>query len=286
MKALKLSSDQDERKLLKAQCGEIMNVADRIKKTVTWTPPANSQQTDTKNNHTGQWAAQVAVTANPASAFEDATTQSNSSRHGFSSPLMSDSSYQDNPNVKASNGFNVDNAPNSNVRPSPRPYPASAPSQSAISHSSRAAPSPAAESQSQIYRLREPASSRQLSKREEIILLKASMVNGFKFPPWTKDPPADEFASHHGDGHFTDVGDLSLSPYQQQFFQDWLPAKEAIPPPSLSPNRQGVVPLMSSSKPLDLVQDAASDCSVVTSLCAGIARSERGHDQVRLLNPR
>lgn len=31
---------------------------------------------------------------------------------------------------------------------------------------------------------------------------------------------------------------------------------------------------------MDLVQDAATDCSVVASMCAGIARTERGHDQV------
>ena len=37
---------------------------------------------------------------------------------------------------------------------------------------------------------------------------------------------------------------------------------------------------MSSPRSIDLVQDAASDCSVVASLCAGIARAERGHDQV------
>jgi hypothetical protein len=78
-----------------------------------------------------------------------------------------------------------------------------------------------------------------------------------------------------------DTRDLSLSPYQQQFFLGWLRAKDAVPPPSQFPNgRAGIGPLMSSTRPLDLVQDAASDCSVVTSLCAGIARSERGHDEV------
>ena len=41
---------------------------------------------------------------------------------------------------------------------------------------------------------------------------------------------------------------------------------------------------MSSSLSIDLVQDAATDCSVVTSLCAGIARSERGHDEVYSLS--
>lgn len=38
---------------------------------------------------------------------------------------------------------------------------------------------------------------------------------------------------------------------------------------------------MSSPLPIDLVQDAATDCSVVASLCAGVARSERGYDKVR-----
>jgi calpain-7 len=46
--------------------------------------------------------------------------------------------------------------------------------------------------------------------------------------------------------------------------------------------RDGIGPLMSSTRSVDLVQDAASDCSVVASLCAGIARAERGHDQVSI----
>ena len=88
----------------------------------------------------------------------------------------------------------------------------------------------------------------------------------------------------------SDTHDLSLSPYQQQFFQGWVRAMDAVPPPSLYPNgRDGIGPLMSTSRSIDLVQDAASDCSVVASLCAGVARAERGHDQVstasRLHNP-
>jgi hypothetical protein len=80
---------------------------------------------------------------------------------------------------------------------------------------------------------------------------------------------------------FSDTHDLSLSPYQQQFFQGWIRAADAVPAPAtFSGDRHGIGPLMSSSRPIDLVQDAASDCSVVTSLCAAIARAERGHDQV------
>ena len=79
----------------------------------------------------------------------------------------------------------------------------------------------------------------------------------------------------------SDTHDLSLSPYQQQFFQGWARARHAIPPVSMFPSdRDSIGPLMSSSGSVDLVQDAASDCSVVASLCAGIARFERGHEQV------
>jgi calpain-7 len=79
----------------------------------------------------------------------------------------------------------------------------------------------------------------------------------------------------------SDTHDLSLSPYQQQFFQGWIRAADAVPAPAtFSGDRHGIGPLMSSSRTIDLVQDAASDCSVVTSLCAAIARAERGHDQV------
>lgn len=41
-------------------------------------------------------------------------------------------------------------------------------------------------------KLPEPVSSRKLPTSEQILLLKASQLNGFKFPPW-KDTPED----HH-----------------------------------------------------------------------------------------
>ena len=57
----------------------------------------------------------------------------------------------------------------------------------------------------------------------------------------------------------------------------WVRAQDAVPR-----RAAGAVdkPVMSSSRPIDLVQDAATDCSVVASLCAAIARSERGHEKV------
>lgn len=41
--------------------------------------------------------------------------------------------------------------------------------------------------------LKEAKSSRQLSNREQILLLKAGYLNGFKFPPWTNPPAPGEF---------------------------------------------------------------------------------------------
>lgn len=44
-----------------------------------------------------------------------------------------------------------------------------------------------------IRKLREPVSSRKRKTKEDIILLKASLVNGVKCPPWDKTPNAAEF---------------------------------------------------------------------------------------------
>lgn len=56
---------------------------------------------------------------------------------------------------------------------------------------------------------------------------------------------------------------------------------DALPPPTWAAgDRTELVPSMSFSKKIDLVQDAATDCSVVASLCAGVTRAERGHSKI------
>jgi calpain-7 len=85
MKAIKLSSSPDEKKQLKAQFGEYMDVADRIKNTETWEPEVKPRPANSRNEQIGLWAAEVAVTAVPVDAFEGLTSQSSSSRYGFSS---------------------------------------------------------------------------------------------------------------------------------------------------------------------------------------------------------
>ena len=58
-------------------------------------------------------------------------------------------------------------------------------------------------SQTRIRRLLEPVSTRSRSTREGIILLKASLVNGFKCPPWTSNPTSTEFTRQTDDELFT-----------------------------------------------------------------------------------
>ena len=48
-------------------------------------------------------------------------------------------------------------------------------------------------------RLKEPKSSRQLPNREQILLLKAGYLNGFKFPPWSNAPDSSEFELKDGE---------------------------------------------------------------------------------------
>jgi calpain-7 len=57
-------------------------------------------------------------------------------------------------------------------------------------------------SSSHIHRLTEPASTRKRSRKEDIILLKASIVNGFKCPPWDKSPATTEFLPENGQSLF------------------------------------------------------------------------------------
>lgn len=69
---------------------------------------------------------------------------------------------------------------------------------------------------------------------------------------------------------------LSLSQEHLAHFQSWSRAEDAIPPPSLVFERENVKPVMSTSKPLDLIQDVGADCSVVASICALMTRPEIG----------
>jgi shikimate kinase len=85
MNALKLSSNPDEKKQLKAQCRVIMDAADRIKKDAHWTAASAAQASTPKSERIDQWVTDVAVTAGNATAYEHAASPSFPSHVGLSS---------------------------------------------------------------------------------------------------------------------------------------------------------------------------------------------------------
>ncbi|KAF1810649.1 cysteine proteinase [Eremomyces bilateralis CBS 781.70] len=129
-------------------------------------------------------------------------------------------------------------------------------------------------------KLVEPVSTRERSKAEQMLVLKAGALNGVKFHLWMKPPSASEFVLEGGKTQFTDVPDLKLSPHQTEFFVGFRRANDALPPPYMFKDRLHLGPTMQNARPIDLVQDAASDCSVVASLCALTSRAERGHAKI------
>ncbi|KAK5114704.1 hypothetical protein LTR62_002278 [Meristemomyces frigidus] len=129
--------------------------------------------------------------------------------------------------------------------------------------------------------LKEPHSTRTLSRAEQILLLKAGYLNGFKFPPWVTPPAPDEFELKDGEDLFTDTPQLPLSKFQAEVLDAWKRPNDALPPPTwFCGDHLNLGPSMSVTRKIDLVQDAATDCSVVASLCAGVARAERGHNKI------
>lgn len=55
---------------------------------------------------------------------------------------------------------------------------------------------------SRIKDLVEPVSTRPLTRSEEILLLRASKLNGFKFPPWKETPRDSDFELKDGEPPF------------------------------------------------------------------------------------
>lgn len=253
MKALKLSSNPDQKKQLKSQCAVIMDIADRIKTAKNWTPLISQQPEETKHEQIGQWAANVEMPAASTSVHDDLASQSSSSYRDLSSinlpieqiPNASGQSSASSVFLARSGRANESKQPGkattnastslhdlsdqqapfshkkvlssiakgehataikTSLAPSPEtlslPVTPSLHLQQSLINGKAASQSPAVASYSQIHRLKEPVSSRKRSKKEDIILLKASIVNGFKCPPWDKNPSPSEFALQAGVGLF------------------------------------------------------------------------------------
>jgi calpain-7 len=259
MKAVKLSSSSDEKRQLKSQCGVLMDVADRIKKSTNWAPLTKEQPQSTKSTQIGQWAANVSALASSASAYEETASSGTSTTNSVSQsvvpvttgstagnlqlsyvsspsrspldtslyrddrqqtsgplvdlsddqPIPSYNSWEANTQFKESDhGRDILPFEAKTRGPSPLTQSSSEPrlaqtSTGATSNSASATPiPPKLASPAHIHRLTEPASTRKRSKKEDIILLKASVVNGFKCPPWDKNPATTDFTPQDGQDLF------------------------------------------------------------------------------------
>ena len=260
MKALKLSSNPEEKTRLKTQCGDMMNIADRIKKSAEWTPLLEKQTAIDNNDQNDTWTADVAVSANAIASYENLRSRSSSSRNDLSSDTvlvenihttLGKSSFpsllvlgqsdvetkllerdvhnmppslidiSDNKDLSsldhipsATANATLEDSQKDKARadansstPADRGVCASTDLRPLAQQKTRkvegASQLPSTASYSNIRKLSEPVSSRQRSTKEDIILLKASMVYGSKCPPWTEDPLATDFALQEGAELFT-----------------------------------------------------------------------------------
>jgi calpain-7 len=117
----------------------------------------------------------------------------------FSSPLdfepntPTDAGLEDRPKAKYTSAAGIRSEPIAAVGMSSGHTISAPPLRTKVTHEGAASASPSIAPYSHIHRLAEPASTRKPTRREDIILLKASMVNGFKCPPWDRNPSPSEF---------------------------------------------------------------------------------------------
>ncbi|KAI9798360.1 MAG: cysteine protease [Candelina submexicana] len=129
---------------------------------------------------------------------------------------------------------------------------------------------------------RQPCSSRQLTKREQIILLEGSKLNGSIFPQWQSPPDRTEFDFEGGQEKFIDVTELNLSALQRDLLDGWNRPEEILRPEDKSHTEEKIKtePAVGLQGSVDLVQDVTTDCSVVASLCSITAREQRGQPNI------
>lgn len=136
-------------------------------------------------------------------------------------------------------------------------------------------------------RVDHPSSTRNLTTRENIILLEGSKLNGAVFKPWATTPKDEEFECQNGQEQWLDKFEYSLSETQLKHFAGWKRPREALSLIKIAKNGQ-VLPNEATMITLgtwDMVQDVAPDCSVIASFCVGTARAEKGHRRVCVYAP-
>ena len=120
--------------------------------------------------------------------------------------------------------------------------------------------------------LQEPVSKRELTTREKILVLEGSRLRGSIFPPWVTSPSESEFV---GSAIYQDETYFHLSHDQSEAMAGWRRCHEIDDPESIVSDESNKACLADMTT-LDLVQDITTDCSVVASLCAIVARTTEG----------
>lgn len=231
MNAVKLTVDPNEKKLLTKRFNVAADVARSIKDN-TWSPPKPSarisvgKRTEASNDqvnnadaagnlqsHSEQGAdglsKQAANVVNPVHQAFDTTSSTQHKTSGTkvgprATFKLFESSDSTTSRVYLAPYFPADNNEDA-MRPDQSPNTSWSQMDRAVQDDLNArfahvalkeAPAQPKTSVSHVRTLREPLSSRKRAVKEEIILLKASLVNGIKCPPWDKIPSSDEFALH------------------------------------------------------------------------------------------
>ncbi|EPE07366.1 palb protein [Ophiostoma piceae UAMH 11346] len=120
-----------------------------------------------------------------------------------------------------------------------------------------------------------PLSTRELSKKEQIILLKASKLHGSVFPPWDPKLTDSIFTlASSNNALYEDDTVFSMSPEQSDVFTEWKRPRELFAAESTNDSS-----FMVAGEEPDLVQDITTDCSVVASLCAMTKFTSHVHGQ-------
>ncbi|CAK7234295.1 cysteine protease [Sporothrix eucalyptigena] len=162
-------------------------------------------------------------------------------------------------------------SPKATVQP-PLPLTAAAPAAVATPTKSPASLAPISKAPGR----RAPVSIRELPKREQIIILKASKLHGSVFPPWDTTPGEDAFTlASSSNTLYEDTTPFSMSSQQSDIFTGWKRPSELFTEGTTdqdasSNTRGGAITdkfMLVKGEP-DLVQDITTDCSVVASLCA------------------
>lgn len=157
MEALKLATSQKatkpEKAEIRARCKFLLDEAERIKQIPVWT--SAKKKSDLVDSFANIDLRPVSTHRPDLRATVSSATSSDAASSSHAPPFVSKS-----PNIESQVI-----TPTLALQP-PKPKPA---------------------------RLREPVSARVLPVAEKVLLLHASKLNGFKFPPWTGPPKPEEF---------------------------------------------------------------------------------------------